>query len=267
MMNVYSKWGMVLALVGATCSTQVSAQAISFDNSDTKDVVFPDMDRAWLKSGAIMDPAHVRSMGLGLTKNQVRSIIQYPHFSEGLFGPKQWDYIFNFKKPDGSYLTCQYQVHFDEHNKTKGTYWNTHECAQFVNPAQKQSTHTIALGADGLFAFGKSSLNDLQPEGRAKLERLSQQIREGYNLNSITVTGHTDRIGSADSNLALSQARADTIKLYLIAQGVSAKLITAKGVGSAQPIVTCPGPKSPAVIACLQPNRRFEISINGSEEK
>ena len=149
MINVYSKWGMVLALVGATCSMQVSAQAISFDNSDTQDVVFPDMDRAWLKSGAIMDPMHVRSMGLGLTKNQVRSIIQYPHFSEGLFGPKQWDYIFNFKKPDGSYLTCQYQVHFDEYNKTKGTYWNTPECARFVNPAQKQPAHNVSLGADG----------------------------------------------------------------------------------------------------------------------
>ena len=264
MMNVYSKWGMVLALVGVTCSMQVSAEVISFDNSDTKDVVFPDMDRAWLKSGAIMDPVHVRSMGLGLTKNQVRSIIQYPHFSEGLFGPKQWDYIFNFKKPDGSYLTCQYQVHFDEHNKTKGTYWNTRECAQFVNPAQKQPTHTISLGADGLFAFGKSSLNDLQPEGRTKLERLSQQIREGYNLESIAVTGHTDRIGSAASNLALSQARADTVKSYLVSQGISAQLITATGMGSSQPVVTCNGSKSPTVIACLQQNRRVEISIKGS---
>lgn len=265
MMNVYSKWGMVLALVGVTCSMQVSAEVISFDNSDTKDVVFPDMDRAWLKSGAIMDPTHVRSMGLGLTKNQVRSIIQYPHFSEGLFGPKQWDYIFNFKKPDGSYLTCQYQVHFDEHNKTKGTYWNTRECAQFVNPAQKQPVYSVSLDADGLFVFAKSSLRDLLPEGRAKLERLSQQIREGYNLESLKVTGHTDRIGSAASNLALSQARADTIKLYLVGQGVSAKLITATGVGSTQPVVRCDGPKSASLIACLQPNRRFEISVNGSK--
>lgn len=264
MINVYSKWGMVLALVGATCSMQVSAQAISFDNSDTQDVVFPDMDRAWLKSGAIMDPMHVRSMGLGLTKNQVRSIIQYPHFSEGLFGPKQWDYIFNFKKPDGSYLTCQYQVHFDEYNKTKGTYWNTPECARFVNPAQKQPAHNVSLGADGLFAFGKSSLNDLQPEGRMKLERLSQQIRKGYNLESIAVTGHTDRIGSAASNLMLSQARANTVKAYLVAQGVPAHLITATGVGSTQPLATCNGPKSASVIACLQQNRRVEIAINGS---
>ena len=263
-MMIYSKWSMVFALLGAAYSIQASAQAISFDNSDTKDVAFPDMDRAWLKSGAIMDPVHVRSMGLGLTKNQVRSIIQHPHFSEGLFGPKQWDYIFNFKKPDGSYLTCQYQVHFDEHSKTKGTFWNSHECAQFVNPAQKQPTHTIALGADGLFAFGKSSLIDLQPEGRAKLERLGQQIREGYNLNSITITGHTDRIGSADSNLSLSQARADTVNTYLVAQGVPAQLITATGVGSTQPLVMCNGPKSTAVIACLQQNRRVEISINGS---
>jgi outer membrane protein OmpA-like peptidoglycan-associated protein len=133
-----------------------------------------------------------------------------------------------------------------------------------VNPAQKQPAHNVSLGADGLFAFGKSSLNDLQPEGRMKLERLSQQIREGYNLESITVTGHTDRIGSAASNLMLSQARANTVKAYLVAQGVPAHLITATGVGSTQPLVTCNGPKSASVIACLQQNRRVEIAINGS---
>ena len=267
MMNVCSKWAMALAFAGITCSMQVSAQAISFDNSDVEDVVFPDMSRAWLKSGAIMDPAHVRSMGLGLTKNQVRSIIQYPHFSEGLFGPKQWDYIFNFKKPDGSYLTCQYQVHFSQEGKTIGTYWNSNECAQFVSPPQKQPTHMVSLGADGLFVFGKSSLNDLIPDGRGKLTRLGQQIREGYNLDSITVTGHTDRIGSDASNLMLSQERANTVKAYLVAQGVPAQLITAKGVGSTQPVVTCNGPKSASVIACLQQNRRVVISISGSVKK
>ena len=266
MMNVYSKWGMALALVGATCSMQVSAQAISFGNSDTQDVVFPDMDRAWLKSGAIMDPMHVRSMGLGLTKNQVRSIIQYPHFSEGLFGPKQWDYIFNFKKPDGSYLTCQYQVHFDEYNKTKGTYWNTPECARFVNPAQKQPAHNVSLGADGLFAFGRSGLMDLQPTGRVRLSELAMQIKTGFSkVRQVTVNGYTDRIGNAADNMKLSQARAETVKQFLVSEGVPASLIQTVGRGASEPVVNCPGPKSPSVIACLAPNRRIVVSVNGDK--
>jgi outer membrane protein OmpA-like peptidoglycan-associated protein len=265
MINAYTKCGVALAVVGAICSMPISAQPIAFNNSDTKDVVFPDMNRAWLKSGAIMDPDHVRSMGLGLTKNQVRSIIQYPHFSEGLFGPNQWDYIFNFKKPDGSYLTCQYQVHFNEEGKTIGTYWNSRECVQFLNPKPMiNQTSPITVSADGLFAFGRSGWNDLQPSGRENLANIANQIKRSFStVRSINVIGHTDRIGSAESNANLSLERANTVRAYFVSQGIDGRIIHTQGMGSIKPVTFCEGAKSPAVIACLMPNRRIEISVVG----
>ena len=55
---------------------------------------------------------------------------------------------------------------------------------------------------------------------------------------SLNISGHTDSQGSEDSNLRLSQARADAIKAYLIYQfNIAAGRITATGFGSSKPIV------------------------------
>ena len=72
-------------------------------------------------------------------------------------------------------------------------------------------------------------------------------------------------MGSDSYNLALSQQRADTVRQYLIAQGIAAGLIQAHGAGKQQPVKECAHTGSrEALIACLQPNRRVEIEVNGS---
>ncbi|HYI76801.1 MAG TPA: OmpA family protein, partial [Chryseolinea sp.] len=54
----------------------------------------------------------------------------------------------------------------------------------------------------------------------------------------LNISGHTDSQGNEDSNLRLSQARADAIKAYLIYQfKIAAARIEAHGYGSAKPIV------------------------------
>jgi outer membrane protein OmpA-like peptidoglycan-associated protein len=56
---------------------------------------------------------------------------------------------------------------------------------------------------------------------------------------SLSISGHTDSQGSEESNLRLSQARADAIKAYLIYQfKIDAARIEAHGYGSARPIVS-----------------------------
>jgi OOP family OmpA-OmpF porin len=52
----------------------------------------------------------------------------------------------------------------------------------------------------------------------------------------IEVRGHTDATGSAESNRVLSEKRALAVRDYLIAQGVSADRITARGFGEDFPI-------------------------------
>src|SRR5215469_3024952 len=54
----------------------------------------------------------------------------------------------------------------------------------------------------------------------------------------VEIQGHTDSTGSPGYNLGLSQRRAESVREYLISQGVSASQLTAKGYGQTQPIAS-----------------------------
>lgn len=127
------------------------------------------------------------------------------------------------------------------------------------------TTEKVSLKADALFAFDRSGINDMLPKGRAELDTLADALRSGYaRIDSMTLVGHTDRLGSATYNQRLSEARAQTVKHYLQQRGVSASMTT-YGRGETQPITTdCKGTQpTPALKACLQPDRRVDVEIVG----
>ncbi len=130
-------------------------------------------------------------------------------------------------------------------------------------PACAPKMETITVDAAKLFAYDKSSL---QAEGKAALDDAAAKIKANPEIKSVTVTGHTDRIGSDSYNQKLSERRAKQVASYLAAQGVDASIITAVGKGESEPVVQCPGKTSKKVISCLQPNRRVEIKAEGSKE-
>jgi len=124
----------------------------------------------------------------------------------------------------------------------------------------------IVLNASALFRFDRSAEADLLPQGRAELDALAAQLGEAYAaVESIALVGHTDRLGTDAYNQRLSQARADTVKAYLQAKGITAS-ITAVGRGEAVPVKDCPGGDvaTRALTECLQPNRRVEVTITGT---
>jgi len=122
----------------------------------------------------------------------------------------------------------------------------------------------ISFSADALFAFDKS---ELKPEGKAMLDDLVRQLN-GATYGVISATGHTDRFGSDAYNQKLSERRADTVKEYLVSHDILASRINAEGKGESQPITKsgdCLGAKSAKVIACLQPDRRVDVEIQGTK--
>ena len=125
----------------------------------------------------------------------------------------------------------------------------------------------FTLGADALFAFDKSSMADVLPGGREALDKLAAQLMTVYRrVESITVTGHTDRLGTVSYNDALSLARAKTIRDYLVARGLPAEAMRVVGAGKSNPVTKdCPVGHSTAVIACLQPDRRVTIDVLGEK--
>lgn len=253
------------ALVLSLWGSSVHAQQMNTQGAEP----FPDVNSTYLKTGDFINIENLRKISLGLHKYQVRRLLRHPHFNEGISSPRTWNYVFNFYTGamGGSYITCQYQIHYDEDYRIDATYWKDKQCEDFINgkPNTKPAVaQPLTLSADGMFAFGKSGVNDVMSEGRQKLAALAQKINTEYNVTSLQVVGHTDRIGSNEGNMALSRARAETVKTYLVQNGVPAELISAKGAGSSQPEVNCPGATSPAVVACLQPNRRVELTLTGT---
>ncbi len=107
--------------------------------------------------------------------------------------------------------------------------------------------------ADVLFETGKYALST---DAQLKLAKLSGIIQAHPGLN-LAVEGYTDTTGAADFNMNLSQQRADTVRQFLIAQGLSADAITSKGLGEADPIA------DNSTAAGRKLNRRVEIIVSG----
>jgi OOP family OmpA-OmpF porin len=126
----------------------------------------------------------------------------------------------------------------------------------------KTISKTMSFSADALFAFNQS---ELKPEGKAMLDDLVRQLNN-TTYDTIVATGYTDRIGSVQYNQTLSMHRANSVKDYLVSSGIPASRIDAEGRGKSQPVTAtgdCTGPKSPKVIACLQPDRRVDVEMKG----
>jgi OmpA-OmpF porin, OOP family len=103
------------------------------------------------------------------------------------------------------------------------------------------------------FDFNKSTLTS---SGRDVIKQAATAAQQG-SIAHISVTGHTDTVGSADFNQRLSERRANAVRQALIAQGVPANEITARGVGKTELAVpTADGVKEPR-------NRRAVIMEGG----
>ena len=107
--------------------------------------------------------------------------------------------------------------------------------------------------SDVLFDTGKYTL---KPGAREKLSKVAGILLAYPGLN-IEVDGHTDNVGSDEFNQNLSNQRAESVRAYLVAQGVMTNSITAKGFGKTQPVGTND------TAAGRQINRRVELVVSG----
>ncbi|QVN17047.1 OmpA family protein [Burkholderia pyrrocinia] len=75
----------------------------------------------------------------------------------------------------------------------------------------------------------------LTPQGRLILDQMAAALSKMQN-RTVDIIGHTDNSGNRTSNIALSQARADAVKGYLITKSIPPQQMTTTGVGPDQPI-------------------------------
>jgi OOP family OmpA-OmpF porin len=124
-----------------------------------------------------------------------------------------------------------------------------------------------AMETETLFVYNKS---DLSESGKQKLhDDIIVKMQEYPKDEVVVITGYTDRIGSEEYNMKLAQRRADSVKAYMVDQGVDGSRIETAAKGEADPVVTCDNikgkvnRKNKALIACLQPNRRIVLDLKG----
>ena len=126
----------------------------------------------------------------------------------------------------------------------------------------------VKLEADSLFGFDQDSL---QADGKKTLDQLIMSLQR-VDIESIEVTGHTDRLGRKAYNDKLSLRRAEAVKSYLVQiGGISAPKINTTGMGATRPETLsseCQGTQaSRALITCLRADRRVEVEVSGQQQQ
>jgi outer membrane protein OmpA-like peptidoglycan-associated protein len=117
--------------------------------------------------------------------------------------------------------------------------------------AKKTDRGFVLTLGDVLFATGKA---DLMSGAQRTIDQLAGFLNN-YPNKKVSVEGHTDTVGSEDYNITLSQRRADSVRSAIMARGISADRISAKGLGELYPVASNDTP------AGRQQNRRVEILI------
>jgi outer membrane protein OmpA-like peptidoglycan-associated protein len=101
----------------------------------------------------------------------------------------------------------------------------------------------------------------LDPVSYKLLNEIGRKIIANPQIGVVRIEGHTDDSGSKEANDRLSQARADSVKAYLVGKGVPADRLQTAGYGSSRPI----DPRK--TDAARAKNRRVEFVVIQSKDK
>ncbi len=125
--------------------------------------------------------------------------------------------------------------------------------AHLAQVKEEERGLVITLNGSVLFATDKS---ELLPTAKDRLLQVALALSDLQPGQTITIEGHTDSMGTDEHNMKLSRDRAESVKNYLISQGVSTEKLKSVGFGEGRPITENQTPEGRAN------NRRVEIIIS-----
>ena len=131
---------------------------------------------------------------------------------------------------------------------------------------QTVNRETFIILADTLFKFDKSGREDMLPGGVERLNTVASRLKTYQSIQTVTIVGHTDRLGTDEYNDPLSNSRAATVRAYLESLGVKAQKLESVGKGKREPVSKdCSDKLGRAqLIQCLQSDRRVTIEVTGT---
>lgn len=109
----------------------------------------------------------------------------------------------------------------------------------------------LVMPSNITFATGQANINS---NFHMTLNDIAKVLNK-YDKTLLSIEGHTDSVGSAESNQTLSENRANSVKRYLVSQGIQDTRLKTTGFGETMPVVSNNTANERAL------NRRVEIQI------
>ncbi|VVT18825.1 Outer membrane protein A precursor [Marinobacter salarius] len=255
------------SVVGIVAIFSFSANSTELPFPD-KNVQPTELGATPLRVGRDHSILNLGNISSGMSGSQVEGLLGPPADSTSHGNLSHWHYNVNFPIAGGdSELVCQYKIVFRPDGTVESTHWRRHTCENLAQtltaapPAEAKpepKVQVVTLSADILFGFGESELTS---QGKDRLREVAENLQAAYQNPMVTLIGHTDRLGSFDSNMDLSQRRAEAVRRQLAKSGLSNSEMIAEGRGEMEPVVVCQTDQVEELKQCLQPNRRVDIEV------
>lgn len=169
-------------------------------------------------------------------------------------------YFFNLERDVDYYISVK-----DFNNKEKRLEFTTkgltHSDTLHLDPIIINSLPTRAFVVENIYYdFAKYNLRE---ESKVVIDTTILKILNAYPKIIVEISSHTDSVGTDQSNMILSQNRAQSVVNYLIQKGISKDRLVAKGYGESKPIAPNSNPDGSDNPEGRQKNRRTEFRVIG----
>ena len=132
----------ILPLVAALALAACGSLSKVTKEGTTDNPIWPDAEKTTLRHSGTQNGTwpnwdNVRTIEAGMNIDQIYELIGRPHFNEGLYGVREWNYVFHYREA-GEIKTCQYKILFDKHMSAQTFHWLPEGCAPRPQEPQRE---------------------------------------------------------------------------------------------------------------------------------